>query len=86
MSAATDLSLVIANPGFPLATRDVYGRLEPGDFGDGRRIDALVTALRRGVDAVAGAVTNGLERAAARLWPGLGEVKAALVGAGAWPR
>lgn len=82
VSAAADLSLVIANPGFPLATRDVYGRLEPGDFGDGRRIDALVTALRRGVDAVAGAVTNGLERAAARLWPGLGEVKAALVGAG----
>jgi 4-diphosphocytidyl-2-C-methyl-D-erythritol kinase len=82
VSAATDLSLVIANPGFPLATRDVYGRLEPGDFGDGRRIDALVRALRRGVDAVAGAVTNGLERAAARLWPGLGEVKAALLGAG----
>ena len=82
VQASTDLSLVIANPGFPLATRDVYARLEPGDYGDGRRVDALVTALRRGADAVAGAVTNGLERAAARLWPGLGEVKAALLGAG----
>jgi 4-diphosphocytidyl-2-C-methyl-D-erythritol kinase len=82
VATAGDLSLVIANPGFPLATRDVYGRLEPGDYGDGRRIDALVAALRRGADAVAGAMTNGLERAARRLWPGLDEVKAALVGAG----
>jgi 4-diphosphocytidyl-2-C-methyl-D-erythritol kinase len=82
VAAAGDLSLVIANPGFPLATRDVYGRLEPGDYSDGRRIDALITALRRGADAVAGAMTNTLERAARRLWPGLDEVKAALVGAG----
>jgi 4-diphosphocytidyl-2-C-methyl-D-erythritol kinase len=82
VQASTDLSLVIANPGFPLATRDVYARLEPGDYGDGRRVDALVTALRRGTAAVAAAVANGLERAAARLWPGLTEIKAALVGAG----
>ena len=82
VQTSTDLSLVIANPGFPLATRDVYARLEPGDYGDGRRVDALVTALRRGTAAVAAAVVNGLERAAARLWPGLTEIKAALVGAG----
>src|SRR5262249_20340128 len=74
-----ELSLVLANPGFPLATREVYGRLEPTDYGDGRRVDALVSALRRGGQAVAATVTNGLERAAARLWPGLGEVKAALL-------
>ena len=36
LRASTDLSLVLANPGFPLATRDVYGRLEPADYGDGR--------------------------------------------------
>src|SRR5262245_5787233 len=82
LRSATELSLVLANPGFPLATREVYGRLEPGDYGDGRRVDALVGALRRGGQAVAAAVTNGLERAAARLWPGLGEVKAALLEAG----
>ncbi len=82
LRASTGLSLVLANPGFPLATRDVYGRLEPADYGDGRRVDALVTALRRGVEAVAATVTNGLERAAARLWPGLAEVKAALAGGG----
>jgi 4-diphosphocytidyl-2-C-methyl-D-erythritol kinase len=76
------LSLVLANPGFPLATREVYGRLEPEDYSDGTRVEALAAALRRGVVGIAAAVTNGLERAAARLWPGLGEVKAALVEAG----
>ena len=80
--ASADLALVLANPGFPLATRDVYARIEPEDYSDGRRVDALVTALRREARAVAAAVTNGLERAAARLWPGLAEVKAALVEAG----
>jgi 4-diphosphocytidyl-2-C-methyl-D-erythritol kinase len=82
LGAAGDLSLVLANPGFPLATREVYARLERTDYGDGRRVDALVRALRRGTGAIAAAVTNGLERAAARLWPGLGEVKAALLEAG----
>lgn len=77
-----DLALVLANPGFPLATREVYARLEPGDYSDGRRVDALVTALRRGAQAVAATVTNGLERAAGRLWPGLTEVKVALLEAG----
>jgi 4-diphosphocytidyl-2-C-methyl-D-erythritol kinase len=80
--SSADLSLVLANPGFPLATRDVYARIESADYSDGRQVDALVTALRRGARAIAAAVTNGLERAAARLWPGLAEVKAALLEAG----
>ena len=80
--ASEDLSLVLANPGFPLSTREVYGKLEPRDFSDGRQVDALARALRRGTAAVAGAVTNGLERAAGRLWPGLSDVKAALTEAG----
>jgi 4-diphosphocytidyl-2-C-methyl-D-erythritol kinase len=80
--ASRDLAIVLANPGFPLSTREVYARLEPADYGDGRQVEALVAALRRDVDAVAATVTNGLERAAARLWPGLGEVKAALLEAG----
>jgi 4-diphosphocytidyl-2-C-methyl-D-erythritol kinase len=82
VKASGDLSLVLANPGFPLATRAVYAEIDPRDFGDGRRVDALVTALRRGAGAVADTVTNGLERAAARLWPGLTEVKATLLEAG----
>jgi 4-diphosphocytidyl-2-C-methyl-D-erythritol kinase len=80
--ASKDLAIVLANPGFPLATREVYAQLEPADFGDGHQVDALVAALRRGTDAVAASVTNGLERAAAQLWPGLAEVKAALREAG----
>jgi 4-diphosphocytidyl-2-C-methyl-D-erythritol kinase len=82
VATGTGLSLVLANPGFPLATRAVYERLEPGDYGDGARVDALLRALRRGVRAVAATVTNGLERPAARLWPGLADVKAALREAG----
>ena len=82
VGASADLSLVLANPGFPLATREVYACLEPRDYGDGRQVGALVTALRRGAQAVAASVTNGLERAAGRLWPGLTEVKAALLEAG----
>jgi 4-diphosphocytidyl-2-C-methyl-D-erythritol kinase len=82
LRAREDLPLVLANPGFALATREVYARLEPGDYGDGRHVEALMAALRRGTRAVAATVTNGLERAAARVWPGLDEVKAALVEAG----
>jgi 4-diphosphocytidyl-2-C-methyl-D-erythritol kinase len=82
VAAKGELSLVLANPGFPLATREVYARLEPGDYGDGRRVEALGAALRQGARAVAATVTNGLERAAARLWPGLDDVKGALLEAG----
>lgn len=82
LRATMDLPLVVVNPGFALATRDVYARLEPGDFGDGRGVAALARALRQGAAAVAAALVNGLEAAAARLWPGLGEVKTALQAAG----
>ena len=69
---ARDLSLVIANPGFPRdARRATRGSSRPTTV-TGVRSTRWSTALRRGVDAVAAAVTNGLERAAARLWPGLG--------------
>jgi 4-diphosphocytidyl-2-C-methyl-D-erythritol kinase len=70
------------NPGFPLPTREVYACLEAADYGDGRRVRALATAVGRGVPAIALRLVNGLERAAARLWPGLADVKAALLEAG----
>lgn len=82
LRAGGDLSLVLVNPGIPLATREVYAQLEPADYGDGRQVEALVAALGHGAPAVAAAVTNGLERAAGRLWPGLPEVKAKLVETG----
>jgi 4-diphosphocytidyl-2-C-methyl-D-erythritol kinase len=75
--------LVVVNPGFPLPTREVYGRLAPGDFTDGAAVRALAASLGAGPEAIAARLVNGLEAAAARLWPGLDEVKAALLGAGA---
>jgi len=75
--------LVLVNPGLPLPTREVYGRLEPGDFGGGTAVRALVAGLVAGPATIAARLVNGLEPAAARLWPGLAEVKAAVLGAGA---
>jgi len=77
------VALVVVNPGFPLSTREVYGWLEPGDFSPGDRVRALVAALAGGPPAIAAGLVNGLERAVAPRWPGLGEIKAALVAAGA---
>jgi 4-diphosphocytidyl-2-C-methyl-D-erythritol kinase len=77
------LPLVLVNPGFPLATRDVYGQLRAGDFTDGRAVRALAAALAEPPRAVAARLVNGLEAGAARLWPGLAAVKAALLDAGA---
>jgi 4-diphosphocytidyl-2-C-methyl-D-erythritol kinase len=76
------IPLVVANPGVPLATREVYGALGPADFSDGGRVEALARAGRAGIAAVAAHLVNGLERAASRLWSGLGDVKAALLEAG----
>ncbi|HEV8672907.1 MAG TPA: 4-(cytidine 5'-diphospho)-2-C-methyl-D-erythritol kinase [Methylomirabilota bacterium] len=75
--------LVVVNPGFPLATRDVYGRLGSGDFTSGAAVRALVDTLAGGARVVAARLVNGLERAVTERWPGLLEVKAALLGAGA---
>lgn len=82
IDGARDMALVIVNPGFPLSTREVYARMEARDFGDGRRVTALRRAAGGGAAAVASRVVNDLEAGAQRLWPGLSEVKAALVEAG----
>jgi 4-diphosphocytidyl-2-C-methyl-D-erythritol kinase len=81
--APAPLPLVLVNPGFPLATRDVYGRLEAADLTDGSAVRALVAALGESPRAIAARLVNGLEAGAGRLWPGFGAVKAALLGAGA---
>ena len=81
--APEPVPLVLVNPGFPLGTRDVYGRLEPGDFTGGDGVRGLVATLGGGPRAIAARLVNGLEVAAARLWPALADVKAALLDAGA---
>jgi 4-diphosphocytidyl-2-C-methyl-D-erythritol kinase len=79
---AGSLWLVLVNPGFPLATRDVYQAVAPEDFGPPHRVRALLRALADGPAAVAAGLSNGLEPVVARLWPGLESVKAALRRAG----
>jgi 4-diphosphocytidyl-2-C-methyl-D-erythritol kinase len=82
VAATGTIPLVIVNPGFPLATREVYARLGPADFSSGSAVRALRLALAGGVSAVAAQLWNGLERVVGSLWPGLAEVKGALVEAG----
>ncbi len=77
------VTLVVVNPGIPLATRDVYAALRPEDMSRGARVRALVAALPGGARAIASRLWNGLERPAAGLWPGLREVEQALLEAGA---
>jgi 4-diphosphocytidyl-2-C-methyl-D-erythritol kinase len=83
VAAPASLPLVLVNPGFPLATREVYGQLRAADFTDGRAVRALAAGLAEPPRAVAARLVNGLEAGAARLWPGLAAVKAALLDAGA---
>ena len=77
------VALVLVNPGFALPTGEVYGHLEPGDFTGGEAVRALLAGLAAGPEGIGARLVNGLERPAARLWPGLAEVKAALLRAGA---
>src|SRR5262249_61823600 len=63
--------------------RDVYAGLRPEDFSSGDAVRGLVAALPRGPRAIAERLVNGLEPAVLPGWPGLLEVKAALVEAGA---
>lgn len=75
--------LVVVNPGFPLSTREVYARLQPGDFSSGDAVRELVSALAAGGAGIAPWLRNGLEPPVAAMWPGLAEIKAALLAAGA---
>ena len=77
-------AVVLVNPGVPLSTREVYGRVPEGwraeASGTGRMIEALRT---RNVARVAAALVNHLERWAEPALPAIGRMKAALLAAGA---
>jgi 4-diphosphocytidyl-2-C-methyl-D-erythritol kinase len=77
------LTVVVVNPGFPLATREVYGQLGPADWSTGAAVRDLVAGLAGGPRALAARLVNSLEGAVARLWPGLRDIQAALMRAGA---
>jgi len=77
-------ALVLVNPGVPLSTREVYGRVPAGwraePTGTGRVVEALRT---RNASTVAAALTNNLERVVEPVLPVIGRMKAALLAAGA---
>ena len=84
LSASPALSLVIVTPGFPLSTREVYGRVPAGLRDDGRRTERLIRALAsRNSSRVAASLYNALETVVELAYPQIGRIKQALMSAGA---
>jgi 4-diphosphocytidyl-2-C-methyl-D-erythritol kinase len=82
--AGMPMALVLVNPGTPLSTAAVYGRVTPAMYSDGGRARTMIAALRTRKPArVAASLYNGLEAAAAGVSPELQRIRAALVAAGA---
>jgi len=78
------LALVLVNPGEPLSTAAVYGRVTPAMYSDGSRARRMAEALRtRRPSRVAASLYNGLEAAASGVRPDLARMRAALLAAGA---
>ena len=82
--AGRGLSLVLVNPRFGVSTAEMYGRVTPELYSDGRRAGTLARALaRQGWARVAASLYNGLEPAVAAVHPEIARMHAALVAAGA---
>jgi 4-diphosphocytidyl-2-C-methyl-D-erythritol kinase len=84
LTSAGAYALVLVNPGVPLPTREVYGRV-PADWhaepaGTRRLMEALKT---RNPSRVAVALTNNLEGFVTPTLPAVDRMKAALLAAGA---
>jgi len=78
------LALVLVNPRFASSTAEAYGRMTPGMYSDGARARAVVAAVgSRRAERVGGSLYNGLEAAVAPTHPEIGQMKAALLAAGA---
>jgi 4-diphosphocytidyl-2-C-methyl-D-erythritol kinase len=76
------LNLVLANPGLPLSTPDVFRGLE---LAPGTRLDppAQPERIQPSLEAIAALMVNDLEPVATRLCPPVGELKARLLALGA---
>jgi len=78
------LALVLVNPRFASSTAEAYGRLTAAMYSDGARARAVVAALgSRRAERVAQSLYNGLEATVAPVHPEIGQMKAALLAAGA---
>ena len=77
-------AMVLVNPGVPLSTQEVYGRVPERWSATPEGTKRLLEALRtRNVAKVAAALTNHLERWVEPGMPVIGRMKAALLAAGA---
>jgi 4-diphosphocytidyl-2-C-methyl-D-erythritol kinase len=84
LPGAGGYALVLVNPGFPLSTREVYGRVPAGWHAAATGARRMAEALRtRNAARVAAALTNNLEAVIEPAAPAIGRMKAALLGAGA---
>ena len=78
------LALVLVNPRFALSTAEMYGRVTPAMYTDGRRAKNLLATLSsRSAGRVAASLYNGLEEAAVGAYAVIGRIRAALLAAGA---
>lgn len=77
-------AMVLVNPGVPLSTQEVYGRVPEGWGAKPEGTKRMLEALRtRNAAKVAAALTNHLERWVEPAMPVIGRMKAALLAAGA---
>jgi 4-diphosphocytidyl-2-C-methyl-D-erythritol kinase len=77
-------ALVLANPNFPLSTRESYARVPAGWQAEAKGTRAVMAALRiRSAAELGTALTNHLENVVAPAVPAIGQMKAALLAAGA---
>jgi 4-diphosphocytidyl-2-C-methyl-D-erythritol kinase len=77
-------ALVLANPNFPLSTRESYARVPAGWQAEAKGTRAVMAALRiRSAAELGTALTNHLEDVVAPAVPAIGQMKAALLAAGA---
>ncbi len=80
---AEPLWLVLAQPGRGVSTQAVFGRVTGADYTDGMATRAVAEAVRRGDDLPLGRLVNGLEPAATGACGEIGEVREAVMRAGA---
>ena len=84
LPVAGGLALVLVNPNFPLSTKEVYQRVPAGWSAEAVGARRMVEALRsRSTRRVAAALTNNLESVVEPAVPAIGQMKAALLAAGA---
>ena len=78
------LALVLVNPRFASSTAEAYGRLTAAMYTDGARARTVLAALSaRRPGRLAESLYNGLEATVAPAHPEIGQMKAALLAAGA---